>query len=186
MRELWRHFNPFVEKRRQWPLSLQRLWPLLQDEWPEQASDQAKEETGKKTNKFKFCLLLTHPFGVKQQSTTRREGTVCANCKTTQTTLWRRNVNGEPVCNACGLYYKLHSVSELSVPILSYYNICRSFVHRMGSGMSLFKTSAADGGLLCPSSSSTNALSPILLAFCGRKNAPNTNNQHGPQELLSP
>ena len=27
------------------------------------------------------------------------------------TTLWRRNHNCEPVCNACGLYYKLHNVS---------------------------------------------------------------------------
>lgn len=46
-----------------------------------------------------------------QQSSARREGTTCANCKTTNTTLWRRNPNGEPVCNACGLYYKLHNVS---------------------------------------------------------------------------
>ncbi|OUC42498.1 GATA zinc finger [Trichinella nativa] len=27
-----------------------------------------------------------------------------------QTTLWRRNQNGDPVCNACGLYFKLHRV----------------------------------------------------------------------------
>eukprot|EP00123_Amoebidium_parasiticum_P001306 comp12362_c1_seq1/m.7243 comp12362_c1_seq1/g.7243 ORF comp12362_c1_seq1/g.7243 comp12362_c1_seq1/m.7243 type:complete len:507 (-) comp12362_c1_seq1:255-1775(-) len=33
----------------------------------------------------------------------------CANCKTTTTTLWRRNgQSGEMVCNACGLYWKLH------------------------------------------------------------------------------
>lgn len=44
------------------------------------------------------------------QSSARREGTTCANCKTTNTTLWRRNHTGEPVCNACGLYYKLHNV----------------------------------------------------------------------------
>ncbi|KAI2798403.1 Trans-acting T-cell-specific transcription factor GATA-3, partial [Blomia tropicalis] len=44
-----------------------------------------------------------------QQSAARRAGTSCANCKTTTTTLWRRNHNGEPVCNACGLYYKLHN-----------------------------------------------------------------------------
>ncbi|KAF4518224.1 hypothetical protein B566_EDAN006905 [Ephemera danica] len=42
-------------------------------------------------------------------SAARRAGTSCANCKTTMTTLWRRNHNGEPVCNACGLYYKLHN-----------------------------------------------------------------------------
>ena len=45
------------------------------------------------------------------QNTQRRQGTECANCSTTTTTLWRRNGTGEPVCNACGLYYKLHGVS---------------------------------------------------------------------------
>ena len=46
------------------------------------------------------------------QNTQRRQGTQCSNCHTTTTTLWRRNGTGEPVCNACGLYYKLHGVSE--------------------------------------------------------------------------
>ncbi|CAD0252080.1 unnamed protein product [Spodoptera exigua] len=42
----------------------------------------------------------------------RRVGVTCANCRTSNTTLWRRNNNGEPVCNACGLYYKLHNVNR--------------------------------------------------------------------------
>ena len=58
-----------------------------------------------------FFRMSFHSF---QQSTARREGTSCSNCKTTQTTLWRRNHNGEPVCNACGLYYKLHNVRTKS------------------------------------------------------------------------
>lgn len=41
-----------------------------------------------------------------------RMGLSCANCGTTTTTLWRRNGEGEPVCNACGLYYKLHQVNR--------------------------------------------------------------------------
>jgi hypothetical protein len=32
----------------------------------------------------------------------------CVNCMQTQTPLWRKNAQGEPVCNACGLYAKLH------------------------------------------------------------------------------
>ncbi|CAB3411603.1 unnamed protein product [Caenorhabditis bovis] len=40
----------------------------------------------------------------------RRQGLVCSNCQGTNTTLWRRNQDGEPVCNACGLYYKLHNI----------------------------------------------------------------------------
>ncbi len=60
-----------------------------------------------------FMLFNCNNFFLSSfaQTTTKREGTICANCKTTQTTLWRRNHNGEPVCNACGLYHKLHNVS---------------------------------------------------------------------------
>ncbi|KAF6775696.1 hypothetical protein AHF37_05048 [Paragonimus kellicotti] len=42
----------------------------------------------------------------------RRTGTICSNCRTVTTTLWRRNTNGEPVCNACGLYFKLHNIQR--------------------------------------------------------------------------
>ncbi|XP_032672460.1 uncharacterized protein LOC116844675 isoform X4 [Odontomachus brunneus] len=42
----------------------------------------------------------------------RRTGVQCANCKTSNTTLWRRNNSGEPVCNACGLYFKLHNMNR--------------------------------------------------------------------------
>ncbi|XP_073825087.1 uncharacterized protein isoform X2 [Musca autumnalis] len=48
----------------------------------------------------------------RRLSASRRAGLTCSNCLTTQTSLWRRNPNGEPVCNACGLYYKLHSVKR--------------------------------------------------------------------------
>uniref|UniRef100_H2Z9I7 GATA-type domain-containing protein n=1 Tax=Ciona savignyi TaxID=51511 RepID=H2Z9I7_CIOSA len=41
-------------------------------------------------------------------ATCRRQ--VCSNCSTTVTTLWRRSPDGNPVCNACGLYQKLHGV----------------------------------------------------------------------------
>ncbi|RWS02651.1 GATA-binding factor 5-A-like protein, partial [Dinothrombium tinctorium] len=42
----------------------------------------------------------------------RRIGLCCSNCGTTTTTLWRRNNEGDPVCNACGLYFKLHNVNR--------------------------------------------------------------------------
>lgn len=36
--------------------------------------------------------------------------TSCTNCQTTNTPLWRRDPEGQPLCNACGLFYKLHGV----------------------------------------------------------------------------
>ncbi|KAF9572534.1 hypothetical protein EC968_009758 [Mortierella alpina] len=34
--------------------------------------------------------------------------TQCTNCNTFKTPLWRRDQNGLPLCNACGLFLKLH------------------------------------------------------------------------------
>lgn len=34
----------------------------------------------------------------------------CKNCSTTNTPLWRRDPQGNPLCNACGLFLKLHGV----------------------------------------------------------------------------
>ena len=42
-------------------------------------------------------------------SSSKRDGTSCSNCYSTTTTLWRRTTAGEIVCNACGLYQKIHN-----------------------------------------------------------------------------
>ena len=63
------------------------------------------------------AVLTTTPnnqFLSRLQSTAKRDGQTCANCKTNTTTLWRRSTNGETVCNACGLYSKLHKVGVFS------------------------------------------------------------------------
>lgn len=56
------------------------------------------------------CLNKMQDFPL--QTATRRLGLCCTNCGTRTTTLWRRNNDGEPVCNACGLYFKLHGVNR--------------------------------------------------------------------------
>lgn len=67
------------------------------------------------TVRFSFLVVICFSLFCFKQSAARRAGTSCANCHTTQTTLWRRNQNGDPVCNACGLYWKLHAVSGTCV-----------------------------------------------------------------------
>ncbi|XP_056280602.1 transcription factor GATA-3 isoform X3 [Pseudoliparis swirei] len=73
---------------------------------------------GSKTRpKARSCSGRSRPISCRKltrqvQSAARRAGTSCANCQTTTTTLWRRNANGDPVCNACGLYYKLHNINR--------------------------------------------------------------------------
>ncbi|KAL9876832.1 uncharacterized protein LOC119642998 isoform X1 [Glossina fuscipes] len=41
-----------------------------------------------------------------------QKGMSCSNCGTLTTTIWRRNIRGEIVCNACGLYFKLHGINR--------------------------------------------------------------------------
>lgn len=48
----------------------------------------------------------------RRVSAARRVGLTCSNCQTNTTSLWRRNNVGEPVCNACGLYFRLHGVNR--------------------------------------------------------------------------
>lgn len=58
------------------------------------------------------------PSMSKQGSSTNLQGaggdgngpTTCTNCFTQTTPLWRRNPEGQPLCNACGLFLKLHGV----------------------------------------------------------------------------
>ncbi|KAI7865965.1 hypothetical protein BDF14DRAFT_1819743 [Spinellus fusiger] len=44
------------------------------------------------------------------QQQVNKQTFMCANCRTTTTPLWRRDEAGNTICNACGLYYKLHNV----------------------------------------------------------------------------
>ncbi|KAF9416421.1 putative electron transfer flavoprotein subunit [Podila epigama] len=44
------------------------------------------------------------------QQHNNRQNLICANCRTTTTPLWRRDSSGNTICNACGLYFKLHNV----------------------------------------------------------------------------
>lgn len=38
--------------------------------------------------------------------------TICTNCSTNKTPLWRRDYDGNVLCNACGLFLKLHGTAR--------------------------------------------------------------------------
>ncbi|KAJ1734671.1 hypothetical protein LPJ61_000946 [Coemansia biformis] len=66
-----------------------------------------------------FKLHRAHRPKTLRSSAARKDGveddvpkTYCTNCKTCKTPLWRRDEAGNPLCNACGLYYKLHKASR--------------------------------------------------------------------------
>ncbi|KAF9071684.1 hypothetical protein BDP27DRAFT_1321728 [Rhodocollybia butyracea] len=58
-------------------------------------------------------LEANPPANLKDGKASGEDGdnpTHCTNCHTTNTPLWRRDPEGQPLCNACGLFYKLHGV----------------------------------------------------------------------------
>ncbi|XP_029159149.1 GATA zinc finger domain-containing protein 21-like isoform X2 [Nylanderia fulva] len=64
------------------------------------------------SNKIKGKMDDQKQFDQQSGNMTKKVDMSCTNCGTMTTTIWRRNMKGEMVCNACGLYYKLHGVNR--------------------------------------------------------------------------
>ncbi len=72
-------------------------------QWPDSTTNDTKN--GLISNKFQQSVKST----TNRRMSTIPKATTCTNCGTTKTCLWRKdNESGLPVCNACGLYFKLH------------------------------------------------------------------------------
>ncbi|XP_014599813.1 PREDICTED: GATA zinc finger domain-containing protein 21-like [Polistes canadensis] len=78
----------------------------------ESSEEQAQDFTGW-SYKMKIKVDDQKPqFDQQSGNNTKKNDMACTNCGTMTTTIWRRNMKGEMVCNACGLYYKLHGVNR--------------------------------------------------------------------------
>ncbi|XP_063978767.1 box A-binding factor-like isoform X2 [Diachasmimorpha longicaudata] len=82
----------------------------------------------------------------RRLSASRRVGLSCSNCQTTITSLWRRNTCGEPVCNACGLYFKLHAVNR---PLSMKKDNIQTRKRKPKGGMKSSDTPLSNNGLTC-------------------------------------
>ena len=58
-------------------------------------------------------------MGSRPKRTKRKSPAKCCNCGTSDTPSWRRSIKGELLCNACGLYYKVHNSPRPMPPVQS-------------------------------------------------------------------
>ncbi|KAK7026437.1 hypothetical protein VNI00_015672 [Paramarasmius palmivorus] len=103
----------------------------------------------------------------RNQSTPRqgdRRRSQCYNCHTTATPLWRKDDEGKTVCNACGLYYKLHgSARPISMKSDVIRKRSRHDARRAANGALLGETPSASPGVsrrASPSRESSPTLAP--------------------------
>ncbi|KAF2101311.1 hypothetical protein NA57DRAFT_35359 [Rhizodiscina lignyota] len=88
---------------------------------------------------------------------------VCHNCQTSTTPLWRRDEFGSVLCNACGLFLKLHGRPR---PISLKTDVIKSRNRVKASGQGPRKKSSGDsnGGLPAAHPDTANSSDPALSA----------------------
>ncbi|CAH1154419.1 unnamed protein product [Phaedon cochleariae] len=79
--------------------------------------DDSRERTSPDfTGNSPWCNLVKGKSGTGMGG--KRVGMRCTNSGTQNTAIWRRNLRGEMVCNACGLYFKLQGIGNHTFPCL--------------------------------------------------------------------
>lgn len=84
------------------------------DNTPDHSPNSPAASNFNSVNSQSSASTLASNTALNSPSSAKKEGNSdsisCTNCHTKTTPLWRRNPQGEPLCNACGLFLKLHGV----------------------------------------------------------------------------
>ncbi|RLV87000.1 Nitrogen regulatory protein areA [Meyerozyma sp. JA9] len=116
---------------------------------PSMSPYDASAKTKKKPPKKKQAVS-TNPSSPAVSGKPGSDSVSCTNCHTRTTPLWRRNPQGQPLCNACGLFLKLHGVVR---PLSLKTDVIKK--RQRGSGSTTKRptsTSSKDGDDLNPTS----------------------------------
>lgn len=102
--------------------------------------------------------------------------TTCTNCFTQTTPLWRRNPEGHPLCNACGLFLKLHGVVR---PLSLKTDVIKKRNRGSGNTVSIGGTSTRGS----KKNSRKNSTQPTPAATPSSGNTISDNNSHSPASI---
>ncbi|XP_016841140.1 iron-sensing transcription factor 1-like isoform X1 [Nasonia vitripennis] len=86
---------------------IRHLEPL--EDWTEVAFE-ALEEIRRRRMRINTLPSNRRNWTVSADAETERVQLSRSNCRTTVTSLWRVNLQGNPVCNRCELYQRIHGV----------------------------------------------------------------------------
>ena len=116
--------------------------------------------------------------------------TTCTNCFTQTTPLWRRNPEGQPLCNACGLFLKLHGVVR---PLSLKTDVIKKRNRGSGANVAVGGTSTRTRKNVSNAASRKNSTLSISNstpkendAASKPNNASNTNNNSNAQQAATP
>ncbi|ANB12647.1 Gzf3p [Sugiyamaella lignohabitans] len=111
--------------------------------------------------------------------------TVCQNCHTSTTPLWRRDENGQVLCNACGLFLKLHGRRR---PISLKTDVIKSRNRSKNNPVAIKRTkNNQQSQLHMPNSPGINGGSPSFAAISphvGPHGSPLNHPSHGGSPLI--